>query len=322
MRKPVRTWWGGGLLAVASAAAATLARQALDPFWPPGFPYLTFFPAVILTTFVAGLWPGILCAVLSGLAAWWFFIPPAGFGLTSGGALTLVFFAGVVAVDIALIHGMRTALDRLNHQFVLNAELYRKQRLLFQELQHRVANNMTFVASVLSLGRRRIRDPEAAGVLDDAHERLIALAQIHRRLYDPAAVDMPIEGYLRALCEDLTRVALDGRVVCRVSAASDLRLDLDKLVALSLLVTELVTNSLKHAFADREAGSIDVEITRQNGRVALVIRDDGPGFPPAGRETNGGGLGQAIIRSLAAQLNAEVLHESGPGAVTRIAFAA
>ncbi len=69
--------WAGDAVAVAITLLATGLRLLLDPVLPPGFPFLTFFPAVVLTTFFFGLRPGIVCAVLSGLAAWYFFVNPS-----------------------------------------------------------------------------------------------------------------------------------------------------------------------------------------------------------------------------------------------------
>ncbi len=132
----------GELLAVGMFAGAWGLRAALDDVLPPGFPYLTFFPAVILTTYLCGLRPGITCAVLGGLAAWYQFLPPYGsFDLTGPTAVALVFYAFIVAVDIALIHTMHVSGDRLRAERGVTAALYDQQRTMFQELQHRVANN-------------------------------------------------------------------------------------------------------------------------------------------------------------------------------------
>ena len=313
--------WPGYLLALFSFVAATWLRLELNGVLPPGFPYLTFFPAVILTTFVAGLWPGVLCATLCGLAAWGLFIPPAGFALAWEGALALSFYIFIVAVDIALIHVMQRAVDRLKAQTDLNAELYDRQKVLFQELQHRVANNMTFVSSLLNMKRRSVDSEEAVAALDDARDRLWLMAQIHRRLYDPAALEAPINIYLQDLCEDLSRAAGVEKVTCKV-APSDVRLDLDRLVALSLLVTEVVTNSLKHAFNDRDSGAIHIDIERVDEQLSVTIRDDGPGLPEFHEANGGRGLGRAIIQSLAAQLQATLDFPKGAGAATRVVFAA
>ena len=93
---------------------ALVIRLMLDSYLPPGFPFLTFFPAVILSTLVAGLWPGIVCAVVSGLAALYFFIQPIySFELNYGGTLALAVYCFVVGIDIGLIHVMTQALEQL-----------------------------------------------------------------------------------------------------------------------------------------------------------------------------------------------------------------
>lgn len=104
----------GDLFAVSACVIAAALRMAFDSALPPGFPYLTFFPAVVVTTYLFGLRPGIVCAVLSGLVAWYCFIPPAHtFVLTWHIVVALGFYAFVVALDIALINGLRRTTDHL-----------------------------------------------------------------------------------------------------------------------------------------------------------------------------------------------------------------
>lgn len=110
-----RRAWVGYVSAVSATVAALLVRYAIDRALPPGFPYLTFFPAVILTTFFCGIRPGILCATLSGIAAWYFFIPPYNaFVLNGTIAIALGLYAFVVGVDILLIHGLQRTAARLH----------------------------------------------------------------------------------------------------------------------------------------------------------------------------------------------------------------
>lgn len=307
--------------AVAAFLVGLIARFLLHPVLPPGFPYVTFFPAVILTCFVADTRAGALCAVLSGLAAWYWFIPPFdSFGLTADTALALVFYVFIVGVDIAIIHAMRRAGERLKAAQEVSAELAQRQSTLFAELQHRVANNLSFVSSLLMLQKSAVAaDPAtAAGAFDDAMHRLEMMARLHRRLHDPAALDQPPAAYLGGLCDDLLKATGASNIVCRVEA-DDVRLDLRGLTALSLILTELLTNSIKHAFKGRDHGTIRVELRRLDPhRAALSVADDGPGMPRQVVPS----LGLQIIEGLVSQLEGELILPEPGSSLTRVVFPA
>jgi two-component sensor histidine kinase len=317
--------WLGDLVAVAAAGAALAIRQFVDHVLPAGFPYLTFFPAVILTTFFLGLRPGIACAVLSGLAAWYFFIEPAGsFTLNGQAALALAFYAFIVSVDIALIHVMHLAGDRLHRERAVTTALYEQQRTMFQELQHRVANNMQFVAALLTLQRKKVgNDPQAAlGALDEARVRLETISRIHRRLYDPSRIEMPVGQYLQELCSDMLDATGARNIVCLVEAPP-LSFDLTRLTTLSLLVVEIVTNALKHAFVSGERGVITVRLERlDTDRMALTVADDGKGIPADFDPSTTRSLGFRISHGLAEQLGGKLTYEASDGTLVRLVFPA
>jgi two-component sensor histidine kinase len=313
-------------LALFSFVIALMARIELQGTLPPGFPYLTFFPAVILTTFLAGLWPGIVCAVLSGLAALYFFIPPFdSFAMDWSSTIAIGFYIFIVTVDITLIHFMHRAADRLEARKQAMENLYDQQRTMFQELQHRVANNMTFVAALLQLQKRNITaDPASAtSALDEAQSRIETMSRIHRRLYDPASLDLPVAEYFQEICSDLLQATGARNIVCMVDMPA-IRLDIARLTTLSLLVTELVTNSLKHAFAD-DGGTIALKLERLDpGRLALTVSDNGRGMPQSADAAASKGLGTRIVQSLAAQLGGEVkaLTEQRKGVAWQVVFTA
>lgn len=313
----------GYSLALLAFLLAFLLRRALEGDLPPGFPYLTFFPAVILTAFIAGTGPGVVCALLSGLAAWAFFIPPTGLLAVSGAKLlAITFFILIVSVDIALIHLMRIAAERLRAERERTAALYEGQRTLFQELQHRVANNMTFVGSLLHLQRRKVlADPaSAAGALDGALQRIDTMSRVHRRLYDPVSVELPVDSYFRELCEDLVQASGVTGVACEVEMP-EIRMDITRLMTMSLLVTELVTNSLKHAFAGRAGGRIALSLRPgPDGLMTLAVEDDGNGLPDGFDPSRSRGLGTRIAQGLAGQLGGTLVTTSAAGTTTRITF--
>lgn len=311
-RTPLASW----ALACAISAVAVLARHALEGILPPGYPFLTFFPAAILTTFIGGTRAGILCAALCGLAAWYWFIPPVGFVLDWQSGFALGFYVFIVAVDIALIHAMTKAMRRLEVEKGVSTSLAEQQRTMFEELQHRVANNMAFVASLLNMSRRRIlSDPAAApAIIDEARSRIETMARIHRRLHDPSQVDLPIGSYLTDLCSDVIEASGVAGVSCRVNVPP-MTFDIRKLTTISMLVSEVVTNSLKHAYPAGQQGQITVTIERPNAEMAvLTIADDGIGLPHVPEDAQSGhGLGNRIIEALAKQLKGTITRQSGSG---------
>jgi two-component sensor histidine kinase len=319
----------GYCLGLLTFLLALVLRLSLGGTLPPGFPFLTFFPAVIVTAFVAGTRPAVLCAVLSGVAAWFHFIPPFNsFKLDGSTALALGFYVFIVTVDIVLLHFMTAATDRLRAERSVTAGLYEQQQTMFQELQHRVANNMTFVASLLHLQKRRVRDEPgtAADAFDEATRRIEIMSRVHRRLYDPASVERPIGQYFRELCSDLLETTGARNIVCLVDMPAT-RLDIAKLMTLSLLVTEVVTNSLKHAFTEEQAGTISLDLQRLDpDRLALTIRDNGCGLSEPTDVTQailtGRGLGTRIVQGFAAQLGGELEVSGDNGMTTRVVFQA
>ncbi|KPF72943.1 hypothetical protein IP69_01925 [Bosea sp. AAP35] len=318
-RTPLLAWG----LAGAITGFAVLLRYALEGTLPPGYPFLTFFPAVILTTFVSGTRAGVLCAALSGLAAWYWFIPPVGFVLDWQSGFALAFYVFIVVVDIALIHAMTKAMQRLEVEKGVSTALAEQQRTMFEELQHRVANNMAFVASLLNMSRRRIlADPAAApAIIDEARGRIETMARIHRRLHDPSQVDLPIGSYLIDLCSDVIEASGVTGVSCQVDVP-EMSFDIRKLTTISMLVSEVVTNSLKHAFPAGRSGLITVRIERADeARAVLTIADDGIGLPDVPEDAQAGhGLGNRIIEALAKQLKGTITRRSGPGLATQVDF--
>ncbi len=300
--------WFGYAVAVAGGGLALGVRLGLGEAMP-GYPYVTFFPVVVLTTFFGGVRPGVFSAVFCGLLAWYFVMPPGpGFQLFWPSTyLALGFYAFVVAVNIALIDAMEQALRELGAAQRTTTRLLEEQRTLFNELQHRVANNMAFVASLLGLQKRKL-DPDgvAAAALEDARARIFVMERIHRRLYDPQQVEQPAGPYLEALCRDLLEASGRREVACRVGAVP-MVFSFERLVTLSMLLSELLNNALKHAFEPGAAGRLEVTLREPGpGLVELAVRDDGRGLPAGFDPESGSGLGSRIVQGLVARLGGTI----------------
>ena len=300
-------------LAVGLSLLACVLRGVLDPIFPPGFPYLTFFPTVIISSFVWGRGPGTLAAVLCGLMAWYFFIPPFhSFALGRSSAVALAFYAGVVAVDIALVHWMQRANARLREERERNAALAAqsarladRNELLFGELQHRVSNNLQMVGAVLNLQKRAITDVDARQALDEAAAKLQLIGRIQRQLYDLSGQRTAVDAYLEELVGDLVASAGKPGITYRVDAQAELLLDPDAVIPVALITAECVANALEHGFASRDTGHIHVTLRRGTAALELQVRDDGAG-PPAGFSlTSVSSLGLKIASTLARQIGGE-----------------
>ncbi len=193
--------------------------------------------------------------------------------------------------------------------------------LLLRELHHRVKNNLQVITSLLDLQSREIKDPKALEKFQDSQDRIRSMALIHEQLFgaqDLGLVDL--RTYLGLLIANLEQSHVDppGRIT--VSAVIDeLRLDLDRALACGLIVNELVTNAIKHAFPRSESGTIVVTCTKQGANFVLEVRDDGQGLRAA-NFANSETLGQSLVRDLASQLRGTVRVGSGTGAEFVLTF--
>lgn len=281
-----------------------------------GFGPMTFLPAILLAGLFGGTRMGLVVAALCALVAWVMFFPPYGtFTLAMSHRITMAIFVFTAALELYVIRTLNLAIHALS-------ESRERSNVLFRELQHRVANNLQFVASFLWLRRKSLPAGSAgAAALDAARSRLDTMSRVHRRLHDPSSVDQPIGDYLRTLCMDLIQTS-DTQGVRLVVRSDPVRLNLEALMSVSLIVAELVTNSLKHAFRGREDGEIRIGVTLEKGHYAVTVADDGPGIPKKDVATKTGQLGRSILDSLAGQLKGRICYEGGSGAVVKLLFPA
>ena len=188
---------------------------------------------------------------------------------------------------------------------------------LLKEVYHRVKNNLQVVLSLLRLQGRGVTDDAAREALADAAERVRAMALVHEQLLDtPDGTHVSLVRYVPSLVRQLgVGHGCEGAGPVRLVAdVADVMIGLDDAVPLGLLMTELVVNSLKHAFPDGRSGTVTVRVQPNETGLVVAVIDDGCGLPlaPAGRAT----LGRQLAAGLAAQLGGELHHEATPGGGT------
>lgn len=192
-------------------------------------------------------------------------------------------------------------------------DLIREKAILLQEVQHRVANSLQIIASVLMQSARMVQSAEAKGHLHDAHNRVMSIAAVQRHLSVAHVGDVPLRPYFTQLCESLGASMIhDQRRLSIVTTVDESAANANVSVSLGLIVTELVINALKHGFPDHLAGVIRVDYRCSGPDWALTVKDDGVGIPKNADLKPG--LGTGIVEALSGQLDATVtISDAKPG---------
>jgi two-component sensor histidine kinase len=194
-------------------------------------------------------------------------------------------------------------------------DLIREKQVLLQELQHRVANSLQIIASVLMQSARRVQSEETRLHLHDAHSRVMSIAMLQKQLAVTELKSVDLRTYFADLCRSISASMIDNpqrlileTIVDETAANSDVS------VSMGLIVTELVINAIKHAFPDGTAGGrITVSFAADGDAWLLSVSDDGAGMP-VDKELRKPGLGTGIVEALSKQLDASVtVFDANPG---------
>jgi two-component system, sensor histidine kinase PdtaS len=226
-------------------------------------------------------------------------------------------FSGVLAIGIDVTERLRAERDHGERTERFLAE----KNVLLKEIHHRVKDNLQLISSLLYLQAERAADPGARAVLEDSRDRVRSIALIHETLYESADVSrVDFVRYVRRLVGGLSRSYghLRGRVNVTV-ASSPVWLDVGTALPCGLILSELATNALRHAFPDNRTGSVRLALeTSGEDRYRLSVTDDGVGMPPsASAEPT---LGWTLVRKLAQQLDAELVVRVSSGTCVELTF--
>jgi two-component sensor histidine kinase len=190
--------------------------------------------------------------------------------------------------------------------------------LLMREMNHRIKNNLSLVAAMLSLQSKRFAHSEMRREFEDAISRVSTLAHVHDRIQKHMIGDSDAASYFADLCGMLRSLTPKNvQLTCTANGT----LPSDNVETLALLVNELVTNACKYAFPGGRAGKVDVSFSGSGEDWRLVVRDDGVGLPANFDAHGSGSFGMTLIRTLANQLNASVDYASEAGTMAEVVSA-
>jgi two-component sensor histidine kinase/putative methionine-R-sulfoxide reductase with GAF domain len=192
---------------------------------------------------------------------------------------------------------------------IQNAHLYEEAQralevksVLLKEMHHRVRNNLQTVAALLSLQKRRCEDTPSAEILGESIARIESIAAVHDLLCGAELGHTTLEALARQVVESVLahHVAPDQRIEFEISAPG-VMVGSREATLLAIIINELVSNAVRHGFAGRKHGRIQIRAHGENGHVVLSVVDDGHGYPDNPQITASPGLGMGIVRTLVKQ---------------------
>jgi two-component sensor histidine kinase len=226
------------------------------------------------------------------------------------------------------LHVEKVELEETRNQLIQSAQDVRaslhEKEILLQEVHHRVKNNLQVISSLLNLQLRPMKDHAAREALRACQARVHAISLIHAMLYQSRDyANVPFSEYARVLAGNIfDTLGTDPSRVSLERAIDDVALPVDQAVPCGLILNELITNGLKHAFPEGRRGTILVELGKAGpGRLQLSVRDDGVGMPVGFDIRQTQSLGMHLICALAEQLGGELEMSGDTGTFFKITFA-
>jgi PAS domain S-box-containing protein len=227
-----------------------------------------------------------------------------------------------VLATITDVSAAKAAQQNLQRIIDEKTSLLAERTLLLNEVHHRVKNNLQIVSSLLSL-RSRGASPELKQVLLESQLRVRTMALTHQLLYEKRDFSsVPLANYLRQLCQLVRQTLTNADFITFdfVQMDEQIVLALEQAIPCGLLATEILTNSIKHAFPERQKGKVKLTLAQTANKLTLEIGDDGVGLPASIELGQGNSLGMQLIPAFIAQLGAQIELSRHQGTLYSIYF--
>jgi two-component sensor histidine kinase/ABC-type amino acid transport substrate-binding protein len=238
--------------------------------------------------------------------------------------LAAAFVLGLAIVFISIWNRRLQNEIRLRKQTEaqIEASLAEKE-ILLKEIHHRVKNNLQVITSMLAMQARSQNEDVVTEALRDSQRRVMTMAHIHESLHlsdDLSSIDA--RQYLNALVDDIRDGNnIDPEFVSLLTDIDPINLDVDRAVSYGQIVSELLSNSCKHAFPDNRSGKIEVSLRHsEEGKTELTIADDGIGLPEDFDLNDGNTLGLQLVNAMIAKVHGSVTVDGSNGTCTKIVF--
>jgi two-component sensor histidine kinase len=230
--------------------------------------------------------------------------------------LIIIYYRRSVDKKDAILNKKNTELLSQNEEI---SKQHNQQEILLKEIHHRVKNNLQVISSLISLQSHTVEDGTALRVLHESKRRIEAIALIHQKLYQDKRVNkVDFKSYLEDLLGSQARElsSLETALEC----SDNIELDLDIALPLGLILSELISNSIKHAYIGIELPSISIVVKGKEPDYEITLRDNGIGLPKDFDFESNDSLGMEIIDALIGQIHAEITAENREGACFKVTF--
>jgi two-component sensor histidine kinase len=234
-------------------------------------------------------------------------------------------FASVLEMMILLMTERAAAIQRVVEQRTAQLrDALKEKETLLQEIHHRVKNNLQVISSLINIQMRKLEPGPSRQALQECQTRVQAIALIHEKLYQARNYSrVPFSQYAMGLASNVFHAAgVSPGVVQLEVEVGEVALGVDKAIPCGLILNELITNTLKHAFPQERRGTVRVELDQTPaGRVRLVVKDDGVGLPAHVDIRQSDSLGMQLVCTLAEQLAAIIeVSSSAAGTSFEVVF--
>ncbi len=190
-----------------------------------------------------------------------------------------------------------------------------EKEVLLKEIHHRVKNNLQVVSSLLSIQSRSLKDPKAIDIIEEGKSRVNSMSLIHQNLYTKNSLSsVEMKGYIKKLANNLIKTYnISTDEISYIDEVEEIYLDVDTVMPLGLIINELISNTLKHAFPNDSYGEITISLKEESNQLILQISDNGVGFEAIDILQKDGSFGHSIIRAFKKKLDASIEIESNNG---------
>lgn len=214
-----------------------------------------------------------------------------------------IFLALVILIIVLFLRKTLSQRKQLTLEVSIKEELLKENDLLLQEMHHRTKNNLQLLNSILSLHSRNIDNPVAQKALQSSRDSVGAIGLLHHQLYTSNDFrEVTFQPYVTELCDYFRKAfSLSDRNITLSCQCDNFNVDFDKAIPLGLIMNEMITNAIKHAFEEIEYGAIELQVKKEPKKITIEVKDDGIGL----RSSNDTGSGRKLIKIFSDKFKAD-----------------